>query len=43
MYNQEGQYPWHQYETITPGVFMAIEMELEPTKEQQSQQDAISA
>ena len=26
MYDEQGNYPWHQYETITPGVFMAIEM-----------------
>ena len=26
MYNKQGNYPWHQYETITPGIFMAIEM-----------------
>lgn len=26
MYNAEGQYPWHQYETITPSVFMAVEL-----------------
>jgi hypothetical protein len=26
MYNQKGEYPWHQYETITPSVFLAIEV-----------------
>ncbi len=26
MYNAEGRYPWHQFETITPSVFMAVEM-----------------
>lgn len=26
MYDAEGQYPWHQYETITPSVFMAVEL-----------------
>jgi hypothetical protein len=26
MYNQNGEYPWHQYETITPSVFLAIEV-----------------
>ena len=26
MYDNRGNYPWHQYETITPGIFMAIEM-----------------
>jgi len=26
MYDKQGNYPWHQYETITPGIFMAIEM-----------------
>ena len=26
MYDEEGQYPWHQFETITPSVFMAVEM-----------------
>ncbi len=25
MYDEQGNYPWHQYETITPGIFMAIE------------------
>jgi hypothetical protein len=28
MYDDEGNYPWHQYETITRGVFMPIEMQL---------------
>lgn len=31
MYDAEGQYPWHQYETITPGVFMATELIPEST------------
>ncbi len=26
MYDARGNYPWHQYETITPSVFMAVEM-----------------
>ena len=26
MYDQEGNFPWHQYETITPSIFMAVEM-----------------
>ncbi len=26
MYDSEGNYPWHQFETITPSVFMAVEM-----------------
>ncbi|MEM7445335.1 MAG: hypothetical protein AAF414_18590 [Pseudomonadota bacterium] len=26
MYDDQGNYPWHQYETITPGIFMAVEM-----------------
>ena len=26
MYDEQGNYPWHQYETITPGIFMAIEL-----------------
>ena len=26
MYDAEGNYPWHQYETITPSVFLAVEM-----------------
>ncbi|MDE2790424.1 MAG: hypothetical protein OXI81_08370 [Paracoccaceae bacterium] len=26
MYDSEGNYPWHQFETITPGIFMAVEM-----------------
>ena len=28
MYDEQGNYPWHQYETITPSVFMPIEMQL---------------
>jgi hypothetical protein len=28
MYDAQGNYPWHQYETITAGVFMPIEMQL---------------
>jgi hypothetical protein len=32
MYDEAGNYPWHQYETITPGILMAVEMlPLEPT------------
>lgn len=26
MYDENGDYPWHQYETITPSIFMAVEM-----------------
>lgn len=26
MYDAKGNYPWHQFETITPSVFMAVEM-----------------
>ena len=26
MYDAEGSYPWHQYETTTPSIFMAVEM-----------------
>lgn len=26
MYDADGNYPWHQYETITPSIFMAVEM-----------------
>ncbi len=26
MYDAEGNYPWHQFETITPSIFMAVEM-----------------
>ncbi len=26
MYDEHGNYPWHQYETITPSIFMAVEM-----------------
>lgn len=26
MYDPDGNYPWHQFETITPSVFMAVEM-----------------
>ena len=26
MYDDQGNYPWHQYETITPSIFMATEM-----------------
>ena len=26
MYDCEGNYPWHQYETVTPGIFMAVEI-----------------
>ena len=26
MYDSSGNYPWHQFETITPSVFMAVEM-----------------
>ncbi|MBT4288364.1 MAG: hypothetical protein HOD92_13635 [Deltaproteobacteria bacterium] len=28
MFDEQGNYPWHQYETITPGIFMAIEMQM---------------
>ena len=26
MYDDEGNFPWHQFETVTPSVFMAVEM-----------------
>ena len=26
MYDPDGNYPWHQFETITPSIFMAVEM-----------------
>ena len=26
MYDAEGNFPWHQYETITPSILMAVEM-----------------
>ena len=26
MYDSEGNYPWHQFETTTPSVFMAVEI-----------------
>lgn len=26
MYDADGNYPWHQYETVTPGIFMAVEI-----------------
>lgn len=26
MYDDQGNYPWHQYETITPAIFMAVEI-----------------
>lgn len=26
MYDAEGNYPWHQFETVTPSIFMAVEM-----------------
>ena len=26
MYDAEGNYPWHQFETITPSIIMAVEM-----------------
>ncbi|MBL6623244.1 MAG: hypothetical protein ISP42_05975 [Alphaproteobacteria bacterium] len=26
MYDAQGNFPWHQYETITPSIFMAVEM-----------------
>ncbi|WP_282151834.1 hypothetical protein [Ruegeria atlantica] len=26
MYDAAGNYPWHQYETITPSIFMAVEI-----------------
>lgn len=29
MCDEHGDYPWHQYETITPGVFMPIEMQFD--------------
>ena len=26
MYDEDGNYPWHQFETITPSIFMAVEL-----------------
>ena len=26
MYDEEGNYPWHQFETITPSIFLAVEI-----------------
>lgn len=26
MFDDQGRFPWHQFETITPGIFMAVEM-----------------
>lgn len=26
MFDEAGNYPWHQYETVTPGIFMAVEL-----------------
>ena len=26
MYDETGNFPWHQFETITPSIFMAVEM-----------------
>ena len=26
MYDAEGNFPWHQFETITPSIFLAVEM-----------------
>lgn len=26
MFDSEGNYPWHQYETVTPSIFMAVEI-----------------
>ncbi len=26
MYDDQGNYPWHQFETITPSIFLAVEM-----------------
>lgn len=26
MYDNEGNYPWHQFETITPSIFLAVEI-----------------
>lgn len=26
MFDEDGNYPWHQYETITPSIFMAVEI-----------------
>ena len=28
MYDEKYEYPWHQYETITPSIFMATEMQI---------------
>ncbi len=29
MYDEQGNYPWRQFETITPSIFMAVEMLLD--------------
>lgn len=26
MFDDQGNYPWHQYETVTPSIFMAVEI-----------------
>ena len=26
MFDADGNYPWHQYETVTPSIFLAVEM-----------------
>jgi hypothetical protein len=26
MFDENGNYSWHQYETITPAIFMAVEV-----------------
>jgi len=26
MYDADGNYPWHQFETITPSIFLAVEI-----------------
>lgn len=32
MFDADGNYPWHQYETITPSIFMAVELLPEGTQ-----------
>ena len=42
MYDENGRYPWHQYETITQGVFMAIEMEMSPSAQAEPQSESLA-
>ena len=31
MYDEEGNYPWHQFETVTPSIFMAVVVYRQPS------------